>query len=198
MKRVLMVIDMLNGFLEKGYNLSCGPQSREIVPFVRDKIGEYKESGDPVIFLCDSHDPDDKEFKIFGRHCVTGSHEAEIIDELKPLAVGEILLPKKKYLDFFTPELDEMLRRFAPDIVELVGVCTNICIFFAAEDLRKRDCKVRVYERGVASFDPEAHKYALDQMRKVLAVEVVSEEPNGSPEDEHQGREAAAAERVRT
>ena len=196
MKRVLVVIDMLNGFLGKGHNLYCGPQGRAIIPFVREKIKEYKESGDPVIFLCDSHDPDDKEFEIFGRHCITGTHEAEIIEELRPLAEGAICLPKKKYFDFFTPELVETLRRLAPEVVELVGVCTNICIFFAAEELRKRDYRVRVYERGVASFDEQAHRFALDQMRKVLAVEVVSEEPNGSFEDERQRREASAAGRV--
>ena len=196
MKRVLMVVDMLNGFLVEGHNLYCGPSGRAIIPFVRHKIKEYHASGEPVIFLCDSHDADDKEFKIFGRHCVTGTAEAEIIAELRPLAKGAIVLPKKKYFDLFTPELDETLRRLAPDVVELVGVCTNICIFFAAEDLRKRDYAVRVYERGVASFDEQAHKFALDQMRKVLAVEVVSEEPNGSPKDERQRRKAPAAEHV--
>ena len=196
MKRVLMVIDMLNGFLEKRHNLYCGPQGRAIIPFVREKVKEYKESGDPVIFLCDSHDPDDKEFEIFGRHCVTGTHEAEIIEELRPLAEGAICLPKKKYFDFFTPELVETLWRLAPEVVELVGVCTNICIFFATEELRKRDYKVRVYERGVASFDEQAHRFALDQMKNVLAVEVVSAEPNGSLKDERQGRKASAAGRV--
>ena len=196
MKRVLMVIDMLNGFLEEGHNLYCGPRGRAIIPFVREKIAEYKRSGHPVVFLCDSHDPDDKEFEVFGRHCVTGSHEAAIIEPLRPLAEGAIVLPKKKYFDFFTPELDQTLRRLAPDVVELVGVCTNICIFFAAEELRKRDYRVRVYERGVASFDEEAHRFALDQLRKVLAVEVVSEGPTGSVKDERQRRKASASGRV--
>ena len=102
MKRVLMVVDMLNGFLVEGHNLYCGPSGRAIIPFVRDKIKEYNQAREPVIFLCDSHDADDKEFKIFGRHCVTGTSEAEIIAELRPLAKGAIVLPKKKYFDLFT------------------------------------------------------------------------------------------------
>jgi nicotinamidase/pyrazinamidase len=104
---------------------------------------------------------------------VRGTHEAEIVDELKPLTAGQIVLPKTKYIGFVEGEPEKILQKLKPDVVELVGVCTNICVYFAAEYLRNRDYKVRVYERGVASFDPEAHKFALDQMRKVLAVEVV-------------------------
>ena len=59
------------------------------------------------------------------------------------------------------------------DEVELVGVCTNICCYFTAEELANRDVSTKVYAEGVASFDQEAHKFALEQMRSVLGVEVV-------------------------
>ncbi len=173
MRRFLMVIDMLNGFLKEGGKLYCGPQGRAIIPFVRDKVKEYVQAGDPVVFLCDAHAPDDAEFNYWPSHCVRGSYEAEIVDELKPLAAGQIIIPKTKYMDFMRPEVENLLEQVKPDVVELLGVCTNICVFFAAVDLRRRGYRVRVYEAGVSSFDEEAHKHALDQMRKVLFVDVV-------------------------
>jgi nicotinamidase-related amidase len=35
-----------------------------------------------VIFVCDSHIPNDPEFKQFGPHCVAGTREAEIVPGL--------------------------------------------------------------------------------------------------------------------
>ncbi|HBG00917.1 MAG TPA: hypothetical protein DDW87_05020, partial [Firmicutes bacterium] len=44
-------------------------------------------------------------------------------------------------------------QRLPVDEVELVGVCTNICCYFTAEELANRDVPVKVHARGVASFD---------------------------------------------
>jgi len=41
------------------------------------------------------------------------------------------------------------------------------------ESLRNRDYTVRVHKQGVASFDDEAHEFALKQMETVLGAEVV-------------------------
>jgi len=37
----ILVIDMLNDFVEKGSALDCGERAREIVPFVLGKIEEF-------------------------------------------------------------------------------------------------------------------------------------------------------------
>jgi len=54
----------------------------------------------------------------------------------------------------------------------LVGVCTNICVLYTACDARMRTYDVTVLRDAVASFDPEAHDFALEQMENVLGVEV--------------------------
>ena len=58
MPNVLMVIDMLNGFLQPGRNLYCGDHSRLIIPKVADLIDKELSMGSDIIFICDSHDPD--------------------------------------------------------------------------------------------------------------------------------------------
>jgi nicotinamidase/pyrazinamidase len=172
MKRVLIVVDMLVGFLEKGRPLDCGEDARAIVPFVRNKVEEFVAAGEPVIFVKDSHAPDDAEFKMFPPHCVAGSEEAELIEELRPYEDQGIAVPKTRYSGFHNTALDELLSDLKPDMVEVVGVCTNICVLYTVEGLRNRDYNVVVHRDGVASFDRNAHEFALTQMKDVLGADV--------------------------
>jgi len=172
MSKVLIVVDMLDGFLRPGRALYCGPPSEAIIPFIRRKLEEYGQSGEPVIFVADNHDPDDLEFQRFPKHCVGGSKESEVVSELQGLAKNSIYLPKKRYSAFYGTDLEKRLKKLRPDLVEVVGVCTNICVLYTVEELRNRDIPTRVYRQGVASFDNEAHEWALKQMQSVLGAEV--------------------------
>jgi len=173
MANVLIVVDMLEGFCREGYPLFCGDDAVKIIPFVKKKIEEYDQQYLPVIFVADNHEPDDKEFEIFPPHCVKGTKEAEVLPELFEAARRKVLIPKTRYSGLYGTSLEFHLNGFAPELVEVVGVCTNICVFFTVGALRNRDFKVRVYREGVASFDRDAHDFALQQMEKVLGAEVV-------------------------
>jgi len=72
-KTALIVADMLNDFLDPKGSLSVGPSGREIIPFVAGKIAETRRQGGVVIFGCDAHAPDDREFHYFAPHAVKGS-----------------------------------------------------------------------------------------------------------------------------
>jgi len=54
-----------------------------------------------------------------------------------------------------------------------VGVCTNICVLYTAADARNLNYKVVVPKNCVTSFDLEAHKFALNEMKKTLGVEII-------------------------
>ena len=97
MKRALIVVDMLVGFLEEGKPLYCGEDARAIIPFVTDKVEEFVTSGEPVIFVKDSHAPDDAEFKMFPPHCVYGTDETELVEELRPYENRATVLLKTRY-----------------------------------------------------------------------------------------------------
>jgi len=161
---------MLNGFLDPKGALYCGRRARRIIPFVRRTIERYHEAGWPVIFACDSHAPDDPEFEAWPAHCVRGSWEARIIPEL-PVDRASVI-HKRTLSCFLGTQLQRKLRSIAPDLVELVGVCTNICVLYAAADLRSRGFRVRVLKAGCATFDQRAHKFALEQMASAFGAEV--------------------------
>ncbi|MFW6065676.1 MAG: cysteine hydrolase family protein [Planctomycetota bacterium] len=168
--RLLLVVDMLNGFLDPEGSLYCGDHSRKIVPFVRKRIEHYNSAGKPVVFICDSHEPKDSEFKVYGKHCVEGTWEADVVPEL-PTGDASVL-HKKTLSPFYNTQLSAKLRSHNPDVVEVVGVCTDICVLFSVFELMARGYSVEVPRKGVSSFNRPGHNAALKIMRTSLLVSV--------------------------
>ncbi len=176
MSNVVLVVDMLVGFIESGHNLYCGDDSREIIPNIQRLIEREQAKGSSVIFICDNHDADDLEFRMFPEHCIRGTREAEVIAELAKYE-GDVI-HKRRYSAFFETDLDQRLKALSPDTVIICGVCTDICVMHTASDARNRDYTVEVPVDCVATFDPQAHRYALDHMKKILGVRLVDSVPS--------------------
>jgi len=170
MAKVVLVSDMLRGFLEEGYPLYCGARARRIIPNVQALLEHELAQGSKVFFLCDSHAPDDPEFKMFPPHSVEGTAEAEVIPELARYE-GEII-PKRTYSSFFATSLEEKLSQLKPDKLIVCGVCTHICVLYTVADARIRGYEVEVPVDCVASFDDKAHHFALEYMEKVLGAKL--------------------------
>ena len=75
---------MLVGFCRRGNLYS--PRYDPIVPPLREHLREAEAEGVPIIFLVDTHAPDDPEFGVFPPHCVEGSGEDEVVPELREFA----------------------------------------------------------------------------------------------------------------
>ncbi|MDY7019506.1 MAG: nicotinate phosphoribosyltransferase [Chloroflexota bacterium] len=171
MARVVLVIDMLRGFLEEGYPLYCGIDTRSIIPNVQKLLERELEQDSKIFYLCDHHIPDDPEFKMFPPHCVEGTIETEIIPELSPY-LGEII-PTRTFSSFYNTPLEERLNTIKPDTIVVCGVCTHICVLHAVIDARDRGYEVEIPVDCVASFDRKAHLAALDYMEKVLGAKLI-------------------------
>lgn len=170
-KVALVVADMLNDFIDPQGTLYVGPAGREIIPFVAQQAETVRAGGGVVIFVCDAHAPDDREFDQFEPHAVKGTWGTEIIPEL-PFLPGDYRVEKTRYSALYNTDLEDILKRENVSQTELVGVCTSICVMLTALDLLHRDIPCRVYRDGVADFDPKAHDFALEHLQK-LGVEVV-------------------------
>lgn len=170
-KKVLLVIDMLNDFMAEDGSLFCGQEARAIIPFINDRILEYRQEENPIVFITDAHDPDDPEFKRYPPHAVEGTWGNEIIPELAP-AKGDKIIAKKTLSSFYKTDLDQVIENFQPETVEVVGVCTSICIMDAVGELTNRGFYTIVPVKGVADFDPEAHGFALKRMQTVYGAKV--------------------------
>lgn len=170
-KKALIVVDMLNDFIDENGALYCGETARAIVPFIREKLDRSHRRGDSVIYLQDAHDEHDKEFEKFPKHCVAGTWGSAVIEELAPGA-DDLVLSKKRYSGFYGTDLEAILARRGIAEVEVVGVCTSICVMDTVGDLANRDYAVSVPTRGVADFDQEFHEFALKRMEQVYGARI--------------------------
>jgi nicotinamidase/pyrazinamidase len=175
-KEALLIIDMLNDFVLPGAPLEV-PDTRAIVPTIRRELLRARAEGTPILYVCDSHAPDDKEFNKYGwpAHAVTGTKGAEVIAELKPTA-SDVVILKNTYSGFYGTRLEEALTLLGVDSLRLMGCVTNICILFTASDAVLRDYAVTVVEDGVAGLAKEDHEAALRNMKNVLGVKLVKSE----------------------
>ena len=173
MANAVLVVDMVRGFLEPGHNLYCGDEARGIIEPVRELLRREVDDGGAVLFISDHHLPDDLEFQMFPVHCVIGTEEPEVIPELSEWVTESNVVPKNRYSGFFNTDLEERLAALHPDKVIICGVCTDICVMHTTSDARNRDYVVEIPEECVASFDGEAHRWALGHIERILGAQVV-------------------------
>jgi len=170
-KKALIIVDMLNDFVDKNGVLYCGDTVPPIIPFIRERLISFRDRENLVVYLQDSHDEDDKEFERYPKHSVTGSWGSEVIPPLKPQP-GETIIPKKRFSGFFRTELEKVLDAAGVEEVEVVGVCTSICVMDTVGGLANRDYKIRVPVKGVADFNPEFHQFSLKRMETIYGANV--------------------------
>lgn len=168
----LLVIDMLNDFIKPEGALYIGPAAGKVVPVVRSRLDRFRQDRRPVIFICDRHRSGDLEFDMFPPHCLEGGSGGEVIDELSPRP-AERRIYKRRYSAFFGTELDLTLREYGVTDLELTGVVTNICVLYTAADARMLNYRVTVNAGAVAGIDEQSHRFALQEMKETLGVNVI-------------------------
>ena len=187
MARALIVVDTQNGFLREG-NLAS-EDCLAALPAIQAEVERALAEGERVFFTADTHEPDDLEFEIFPTHCVRGTHEAELVDELKGYLDRDDchVIAKRRYSALFETQLEGLLHRFDIDEVRICGVCTDICVQHTAADLRNRDIGVTVVAGATATFDApghdvdETHQFALGYMENILGATIEHARAEATP-----------------
>ncbi|MDX1778280.1 MAG: isochorismatase family cysteine hydrolase [Thermodesulfobacteriota bacterium] len=171
--KALLVIDMLNDFVLQGSPLEV-PDAQGIIPHIQRQIKTARKNNMSVIYICDSHDHNDREFIRMGwpPHALAGSKGARVIDQLKPSTHDRIIL-KKSYSGFFATDLDVVLKESKVSELVITGCVTNICVLYTAADAVQRGYKVSVVKDCVAALDQKDHEFALKQMRDVLGAHIL-------------------------
>lgn len=175
--KVLIVVDMQNDFLTgslKNYN-AC-----QIVPKVVDKINKFEGI---VIATRDTHFEDNYartiEGKMLSKHCIEGSYGWQLDDDIekairqKPKAykVNKYSFGYDKWLDLFYDimNIDEL------EEIELVGVCTDICVLANATILQSLfpTIRISVDKSCCAGTTPERHNDAIKiMMSNLIGIKV--------------------------
>jgi len=169
-KEALLIIDMLNDFTLPGAPLEV-PDNRKIIPFIRREIELARNERKPVIYVCDNHDPEDREFERFGwpPHAVRGTNGSEIVKEIKPLP-EDIVIKKTTYSGFYKTKLKETLDSLGVDSVRMTGCLTHICIIFISYECVLLGYRTTVVSDAIADVSPELHDASLKIMRDVGVI----------------------------
>jgi nicotinamidase/pyrazinamidase len=167
----LVVADMIHDFVDPSGKLYV-PGIDEILPYLSTLIKEARREGVAVIYVNDSHEPDDEEFEQWGEHALAGSKGSEVVERLAP-AEGDYVLPKRRYSAFFETGLDDLLKELGIRDVVVTGTVTNICVLVTAIEALMRGYGVTVPREGVKALSEADGQFALDQIERVFGGKVV-------------------------
>lgn len=167
MDKILVVVDMQNDFVTGALG---SVEAQQIVPEVVKKVESFKGT---VVFTRDTHQENYMETQE-GRnlpvvHCIEGSEGWQIIPELIPFTNGKKIFDKPT---FGSTELAEYIKEEANKrngelAVELIGVCTDICVVSNALLIKafNREIPVAVDAKCCAGVTPAAHDAAIATMK---------------------------------
>ncbi|RHO34909.1 cysteine hydrolase [Clostridium sp. AM16-23] len=172
-EKILIVVDMQKDFV----NGSLGSKDAEtIVPAVVKKAKEF--DGD-LIFTKDTHfenymDTQEGHF-LPVPHCIKGTDGWDLIPELEKIAIERDAATYEK-ITFGCPELAEDLlernKKTPIESIELVGLCTDICVVSNALLIKAflPETPVFVDSACAAGVTREKHEAALETMRSCQIV----------------------------
>lgn len=162
--KLLVVIDMQNDFIDAALGTK---EAVAIVPAVQAKIKKYRDEKNPVIFTRDTHQKNylqTQEGKYLPvEHCIEGSKGWEITDKLDVADSKIINKPS-----FGSVELAEYVARLdGVEEIELIGLCTDICVISNAFILKAKmpEVKITCDSSACAGVTPESHNNALAAMK---------------------------------
>jgi nicotinamidase-related amidase len=169
-KPALLVIDMLNDFLERWEPL----QREGLIRAINELVATMRKRSRPVIWVRQEFEADlndaSTEIRERGiRVTIKGTAGSRINSQLD-VDPSDTVVVKKRYSAFFGTDLDEILDRLGPDGIVLAGINTHACIRTTAIDAYQRDWRVILATDCIDSYDREHHHVTLKYMKDKIAL----------------------------
>lgn len=164
MKKALIVVDMQNDFIDGALG------TKEAVAIVPQVIERIKNFDGEIIFTQDTHSEDYLETqegkKLPVKHCIEGEPGWEIAKAILDAASEKMTTSFCKQT-FGCTALGQYAAERGFDYIELVGLCTDICVISNAMILKAScpEAEIVVDSTCCAGVSPESHQTALDAMR---------------------------------
>ena len=165
MRKILIVIDMQNDFIDGALGT---PEAVAIVENVKTKIKKY--APEDIFATMDTHTPDylntQEGRNLPVEHCIKGTDGWQIRPDIAELLDGAKIYEKPT---FGSTTLAKDIAKIAVKEnieIELVGLCTDICVASNALLLKAHmpEVKISVDPACCAGVTPESHEAALATM----------------------------------
>ena len=162
--KILIVVDVQNDFVTGALG---SEEAKSIVPNVVQKMKSYKD--DVLVFTRDTHYEgylDTEEGKNLPvPHCIFHTDGWQVVDEVVDAHHGRFchIIDKET---FGSVNVAHAIRAYRPAEIELVGLCTDICVVSNALLLKAfyPDARIYVDASCCAGTSPEAHDAAIRTM----------------------------------
>ena len=163
-KVALVVIDMQNDFIDGALK---NEEAIAIIDNVANMVKTARKVGIPVIFTRDTHYEDYME-TVEGKHlpvlhCIKDTEGWQISSKIEVLESDKIIDKPT----FGSLELADYLATLDVDEIEIIGVCTDICVISNAMIIKAKcpEKEIFVNESCCAGITPESHKNAIEAMK---------------------------------
>ena len=170
MQKAIVVVDMQNDFIDGALGTR---EAQEMLPRMVEKLTAARAAGTALIFTMDTHGADylatQEGKKLPVEHCIRGTAGWEITPALQTFVRAAAAVIEKPA--FGAPDLPAALADY--DEIELVGLCTDICVISNALLVKAfyPEKHISVDAACCAGVTPESHANALAAMR-MCQVEV--------------------------
>lgn len=170
MERLLVVVDMQKDFIDGSLGTK---EAQAIVPKVAERVMSGQAAGEEIVFTLDTHGEDYLETlegrKLPVKHCLKGTDGWQLCKELAGIAGRRF-----EKGTFGSLECAKYAAEGGYDQVELIGLCTDICVISNAMLLKAAMPQTRICVRAdcCAGVTPESHINALKAM-EMCQIEII-------------------------
>lgn len=162
--KILIVVDMQNDFIDGALGTK---EAEKIVANVKEKIDTYRSNNDEVIFTRDTHFDDYLETQegknLPVKHCIKDTFGWQISSKLD--VADSVIIDKPTFGS--TKLMEYLLSKQNISEIQLVGLCTDICVISNAFLLKAAlpEVLISVDSKCCAGVTPESHNRALESMK---------------------------------
>ncbi len=166
MRKILIVVDMQNDFIDAALGTK---EALAIVEAVKSKIRSYPVAD--VIATMDTHSENYMETQegenLPVPHCIKGTEGWKLRPEIGQLLQGAVIFEKPTFGSMDLAAFLTKLSETEKIELELIGLCTDICVVSNAILLKAAMPEVRITVDAscCAGVTPEKHLAALETMR---------------------------------
>lgn len=176
MRKILIVIDMQNDFIDGALGT---PEAEAIVEGVKEKIRAYP--AEDIIATKDTHEANYLQTQE-GRnlpveHCIRETDGWKIRPDIAELLAGAKVFEKPTFGSMALAEEMKALSKAEDIEIEMVGLCTDICVVSNALLLKAAmpEVEITVDASCCAGVTPESHSAALKTM-SMCQIRIIGED----------------------
>lgn len=177
-KTALIVVDMLNEFVKRGWTPYWIPEATRQIPKIKELIESCREVGVPIIYTAYKFHPlgidAPKTLSMLPIGKSIGAFpelflKESICQEIAPKPDDKVIV-KYAYSGFYSTELDMVLKNLDVDTVIICGTMTNYCCGATAREAYWHGYKVVFGSDINSTDDPELHEAELKTLRRGYAL----------------------------